>query len=53
MVDDITVVFDQFLDAVEGKAPLTIKPEEALRTMKVMEAAFVSAEEKRSMNVEI
>lgn len=53
VVDDITVVFDQFLDAVEGKAPLTIKPEEALRTMKVMEAAFVSAEEKRSVNVEI
>ena len=45
VVDDLTVVYDQFLDAVEGKAPLTIKAEQALRVMKVMEAAFQSAEE--------
>ena len=40
VVDDLTVVYDQFIDAIEGKAELTIKPEEALRVMKVMEAAL-------------
>ncbi len=44
VVDDLTVVYDQLIDAIEGKAELTIKPEQALRVMKVMEAAFVSAE---------
>lgn len=44
VVDDLTVVYDQFIDAVEGKAELTIKPEQALRVMKVMEAAFESDE---------
>lgn len=42
VVDDLTVVYDQFIDAVEGKAELTIKPEQALRVMQVMEAAFES-----------
>ena len=51
--DSLTVVYDQFLDAVEGKAPLTITPEQAMRVMKVMEAAFVSANEKRSLAVDI
>lgn len=44
VVDNLTVVYDQLVDAVEGKAELTIKPEQALRVMKVMEAAFESAE---------
>ena len=51
--DSLTVVYDQFLDAVEGKAPLTITPEQAMRVMRVMEAAFVSAKEKRSVEVDI
>ena len=51
--DNLSVVYNQFLDAVEGKAPLTITPEQAMRVMKVMEAAFVSANEKRSLDVDI
>lgn len=45
VVDNLTPVYDQLLDCVEGKAELTIKPEQVLRVMKVMEAAFQSAEE--------
>ena len=51
--DNLTVVYDQFIDAIEGKAELTIKPEQALRVMRVMEAAFASAEQKRSIDVQI
>lgn len=51
--DNLSVVYNQFLDAVEGKAPLTITPEQAMRVMKVMEAAFVSANEKRAVDVDI
>ena len=51
--DSLTVVYDQFLDAVEGKAPLTINAEQAMRVMRVMEAAFLSANEKRSLEVDI
>ena len=43
-VHELQVVYYQLLDAIEGKAELTIKPEEALRVMRVMEAAFQSAE---------
>ena len=53
VTDNLSVVYDQFLDAVEGKAPLTITPEQAMRVMHVMEAAFVSANEKRSLAVDI
>ena len=42
--NSITVVYDQFCDAIEGKAELTIKPEQAMRVMKVIEAAFKSHE---------
>ncbi len=40
--DGMQVVYRQLVGAIEGKE-LTIKPEEALRVMKVMEAAFESA----------
>lgn len=53
VVDDLTVVYNQFYDAVEGVAPLTIKPEEALRVMKVMEAAFEAAEKHECIKVNI
>ncbi|MDR0405439.1 MAG: Gfo/Idh/MocA family oxidoreductase [Clostridiales bacterium] len=42
VVDNLTVVYDGFLDAIEGKAALKITPQQALRVMKVMEAAFES-----------
>lgn len=51
--DNLSVVYNQFLDAVEGKAPLTITAEQAMRVMRVMEAAFLSANEKRSVGVDI
>ena len=51
VVDDLSVVYDQFIDAVEGKNELTIKPEQALRVMKVMEAAFESVEKRKSVDV--
>ncbi len=53
VTDDVTVVYTQFLDAIEGKAELTITSEQALRVMQVMEAAFESAREKKSVDVAI
>ena len=53
VVDDLTVVYDQMIDAIEGKAELTIKPEQALRVMKVMEAAFLSDETGQAILTEI
>ena len=53
VVDNLTVPYDQLIDAIEGKAELTIKPEQALRVMKVMEAAFQSWEEKDAIKTNI
>ncbi len=53
LFDSLCVSYDQFIDAIEGKAELTITAEQTMRVMKVMEAAFVSAEEKRSVDVNI
>ncbi len=53
ITDNVTVVYDQFIDAVEGKAALTIKPEQALRVMRVMEAAFESDKTKKAISVDI
>ena len=53
VVDNLTTVYNQFIDAVEGKAELTIKPEQALRVMRVMEAAFESADKNTAVNVDI
>lgn len=44
VIDDIDLVYSQMIDAIEGKAELAIKPEEALRVLKVMEAAMKSWE---------
>ena len=41
---DMVPVYDQFADAIEGIAPLKITAEQAMRVMKVMEAAFKSHE---------
>ena len=53
VVDNLTVVYNQLLDCVEGKAELTIKPEQALRVMKVMEAAFLSHENAEAIKTNI
>lgn len=51
--DNLNPVYWQFVDAIEGRAELTIKPEEAMRVMKVMEAAFLSHETQSAIRTEI
>jgi len=53
VIDNLDVVYEQMLDAIEGNAELTIKPEQAMRVMKVMEASFESAEKGIAINCEI
>ena len=53
VVDNLTVVYNQLLDCVEGKADLTIKPEQALRVMKVMEASRLSHETAQAIKTNI
>lgn len=53
VVDNLTIVYNQMIDAIEGKAELTIKPEQALRVMRVMEAAFESAEKGIAVKTDI
>ena len=43
VIDNLDPVYEQLTDAIEG-AELKIKPEQALRVIRVMEAAFKSAE---------
>lgn len=43
VVDNVEPTYAQLIDAIEGKAPLAITPEQALRVSKVMEAAFESS----------
>jgi len=51
VVDNLTVVYDGLLDAIEGKAPLKITPQQAMRVIKVMEAAFLSGETSSAIKV--
>lgn len=51
--DNLRPVYNQLCDAIEGKAELTIKPEQALRVLKVMEAAFESHEKKQVIKTNI
>lgn len=44
VMDNLRPTYHQLCDAIEGKAELKITPEQALRVVKVMEAAFESAE---------
>jgi len=53
VTDSITVVYDGFLDAILKKAELKITPEQALRVMKVMEAAFLSHEQAEAVKTSI
>lgn len=50
--DSLEPVYEQLIDAIEGK-DLVIKPEETMRVMKVMEAAFESAKKGMALKVEI
>ncbi len=51
--DNLNPTYYQLVDAIEGKAELTIKPEQALRVMRVMEAAFRSSETGEAIKTEI
>ncbi len=51
--DNLNPTYYQLVDAIEGKAELTIKPEQALRVMRVMEAAFISSETGEAIKTEI
>ena len=51
--DNLNPTYYQLVDAIEGKAELTIKPEKALRVMRVMEAAFRSSETGEAIKTEI
>ena len=42
VIDSLTVVYEGLIGAIEGKHPLPITAEQAMRVMKVMEAAFLS-----------
>ena len=41
----VYLFYENVLDTIEGKAELIVKPEEAMRSMRVMEAAFKSSAE--------
>ena len=45
--------YDNVVDALDGKAPLIVKPEQAMRVLRVIEAAFESDREKKSVKVYI
>ncbi len=49
----LLVIYDNVVDVMEGKAKLSVLPEEALRVMKVMEASFESYNKNQSIKVNI
>ncbi len=51
--DNLDPVYRQLVDAIEGRAELKIKPEEALRVVKVMEAAMRSWETNQVVKTDI
>ncbi len=52
VIDNLDPVYMQLVEAIEG-APLKIKPEQALRVVKVMEAAFKSHETKQVIHLDV
>lgn len=51
--DSLVPMYNQFVAKLDGDAELTITPQQALRVIKVMEAAFLSAETGNAINTEI
>lgn len=51
--DNLNAVYRQLLDAIEGKAPLQITAEQALRVVRVMEGCFESARIDASVSVNV
>ena len=50
---DKLYLYKNLVDHIEGKADLFVKPEEALRVMQVMEAAFLSGETGEAIKMKI
>ncbi len=53
VIDNLDPTYVQLVDALEGKAPLKITAAQALRVVKVMEAAFKSAKTGRCIKTDI
>lgn len=53
VTDNLVPTYTQFIDAIDNGAPLKIKPEEALRVIKVMEASFESAQKGEALKTNI
>ncbi len=53
VVDNLNPTYWQLIDKLDGKSELTILPQQALRVMKVMEAAVKSSEENIAVQMEI
>lgn len=51
--DNLNPTYRQMVDAIEGRAPLAIRPEEALRVMRVMELSFESARTNQAIHTSI
>ncbi len=51
--DNLLVVYDGLVDAISGTGELWVKPEEALRVMRVIDAAFQSAENNEVVKTDI
>lgn len=49
VLDHLSVVYDNFTRAIRGQEPLAITPQQGLRVLKVIEAAFTSAAQKQSV----
>ena len=50
---ELCTVYEQMVDAIEEKAPLSITPQQCLRVMKVIEAAFESVEKMEAIKTNI
>ena len=53
ITDNLDPTYEQLVAAIEGKAPLKITAEQALRVVKIMEAAFASAEKNQVIHTDI
>lgn len=53
VVDNLNPTYWQLIDKLDGKSELTITPEQTLRVVKVMEAAFESAKTGKAIETDI
>ena len=53
VMDNLVPTYEQFINAIDNGEELKIKPEEVLRVIKVMEAAFLSSEKGETVKTNI